>query len=120
MASHAILPFEIRLIIYEMCLVEWFNAIGIYAVPSQRSFAEALQMVWPLFRSLRGYRPKDDVRDARVKLPVPSVLQVEAGEARARLLRWLAKRGVKPDERAPTLKFPDLGYAAVLDFLLPP
>lgn len=134
MASHAILPFEIRLKIYEEFLKRYFDAPGIYIVPSGTPLVDVLQTMPRGLRRLcatvtrRGYyRPETRLGRcnidcwpnivAEVKLPVPPVLQAEAGEARPRLLKWLAEhRGIKPDERAPTLRYHDRAYKNEHDF----
>ena len=52
------------------------------------------------------------------KLPMPPALQAETGEVRPHLLKWLAKRrGIKPDESAPTLRFRDRAYIPEHDFI---
>lgn len=68
---------------------------------------------------LRRFLPASEcIKNATVKVPVPPVLQAEAGDARPRLLKWLAKhKGIQPDESAPVLRFPDRFYVPERDFL---
>lgn len=110
------LPFDVRLNIYEEYLARFFDAPGIWIFSSQVSFVEI-----PLTRVFRAgvFCPNEehDAPIAWVKQPVPPVLQAEAGEARSRLLEWLAKRkGINPDEGA-TLKFRDRAFIPECDFL---
>ncbi|KAG6361621.1 hypothetical protein INS49_009848 [Diaporthe citri] len=133
MASHATLPLELRLDIYERCLAHCFDAPGICMFPGM-SFDESdliqshllhlLRILrWRLFRVSFGFsHPFSDgieyVREGKVKLPVPSVLQAESGDVRSHLLKWLAKhRGIKPGKSAPTLRFRDRAYIPEHDFL---
>lgn len=116
MASHATLPVEIRLSIYEKCLADWHDAPGIGVFPSEPPFSE-------IYRSwscrTRGLSlGTAHVRATKVKLPVPAALQSEAGDVRSRLLKWLVKhRGIRPDGSAPVLRFRDRAYIPEHDFL---
>lgn len=116
MASHATLPVEIRLSIYEKCLADWHDAPGIGVFPSHPPFSE---IDWITSRRIRGLSLGTAyVRDTKVKLPVPAVLPSEAGEVRSRLLKWLVKhRGIRPDKSALVLRFRDRAYIPEHDFL---
>lgn len=116
MSSHATLPLEIRLSIYEKCLADWHDAPGIGVFPSNPPFSEIHRSTQ---RSRRGVPLGTAyVRATKVKLPVPASLQSEAGDVRSRLLKWLAKhRGIRPDESAPVLRFRHRAYIPEHDFL---
>lgn len=116
MSSHATLPLEVRLLIYEKCLADWHDAPGIGVFPSNPPFSE---IDWSISRRVRSLLLGTDyVRATKVKLPVPAALQSEAGDVRSRLLKWLVKhRGIRPDESAPVLRFRDRAYIPEHDFL---
>jgi hypothetical protein len=80
--------------IYEIRLIEWVDDPAIWAPDSSSTL------------------------DLMVRMPVPAVLQAEAGEVRPRLLKWLAKhKHISPAENAPTLRFPDREFSDQHDFL---
>lgn len=117
MAPCATLPLEVRLNIYEECLADWLDAPGICIFPLQRSVAEMPRMRQT--QMLYYVRSAEyNARFPKVKLPVPPVLQAEAGEVRSHLLKWLVNhKGISPGGIEPTLKFPDRRYIAEHDFL---
>lgn len=129
MASHATLPLELRLDIYERCLAHYFDSPGICIFPGisfdgsdlfQSHLLSLLRIPrWPWFQLSFGYSLGTEyVREGNVQLPVPAVLQAELGDVRSHLLKWLAKhRGIKPDESAPTLRFRDRAYIPEHEFL---
>lgn len=115
MASHANLPVEIRLSIYEKCLADWHDAPGIGVFPSEPTFNEIDRR---LHRDRGLAIGTSHVRATKVKLPVPAALQSESGDVRSRLLKWLVKhRGIRPEESAPVLRFRDRAYIPEHDFL---
>lgn len=117
MAPCATLPLEVRLNIYEECLADWLDAPGICMFPLQRPFPKFSKM--GLSRKFNNMLIAEyNARAPKVKLPVPPVLQAEAGEVRSHLLKWLANhKGISPGEIAPTLRFPDRRYIAERDFI---
>lgn len=129
MASHATLPLELRLDIYERCLAHCFDSPGICIFPGisfdgsdlfQSHLLSLLRILrWPWFQLSFGYSLGTEyVREENVQLPVPPVLQAELRDVRSHLLNWLAKhRGIKPDESVSTLRFRNRAYIPEHDFL---
>lgn len=108
MPSHPVLPPEIRLRIYEICLDEHFNnkKPGVCVLPARLSSNPNGSLDWPSFYGLT------------IKNPVPGILQVELGDMRARLLAWLAaQRGLIAVSNLPALAFPDRQYKPRHDIL---
>lgn len=129
MSCHATLPVEIRLKIYEIHLADCFDAPALCRFPirnQDRNFFRAgrpseryymLVHGWKTWENLWGLA-QHNVRDAKIKLPVPPSLQAELGGVRSHLLEWLARqKDVSPHESTPVLKFPDRVYLPENDFL---
>lgn len=108
MPFHPILPPEVRLRIYEICLDDYFDKTKswIWVLPASASSSTNDRLTWA------------DVHGATIKIPVPRILQVELGDMRARLLAWLSRRkGLTAMGNSPVLRFPDRSYQSWRDML---
>lgn len=110
MPSHPLLPPEVRLRIYEICLDEYFDnnkkKPGVWVLPARLSSSPNGSLTWA------------GVHGATIRNPVPSILQVELGDMRARLLARLARqRGLVAVGNSPILRFPDRQFQQGRDIL---